>query len=179
MYGLLPIFLLFISAIIWILIRFTCARKSTDFKLWRYILVSGFVFTFLLYPDITRQAFSLFDCYNYENGNSYLKKDLSIQCWSGSHLKLALSIGLPMLILWTLLFPAAICLILYFNRNSLNNTSFIQTYALFYTGLNDHAFYWELLVVNSRKVAFVLCASVIQKSSSMTKGNIGLLVLFI
>ena len=108
MYGLLPIGLSILGGIFWIFVRLTCKRKSKEFKLAQYIIVTSIVFVFIIYPQITSISFGLFNCVSYEDGYSYLKRDMTIKCWQGEHLQMALGIGIPFIFVWAILFPFVI-----------------------------------------------------------------------
>ncbi len=84
---------------------------------------------------ITKINFSLLNCYDYEDGYSYLMRDMSVQCWSGSHLSVALYIGMTFIFAWTIFFPIIIFIALYRHRNELHDTLTLKRFGLFYVGL--------------------------------------------
>jgi len=44
---------------------------------------------------------------------------------------------------------------LYHNRHELSSQSIIQKYGLFYAGLKDTAYTWELIIVSIKKFFFI------------------------
>ena len=161
MFGCLPVIISIFGFIIWSFVKLTCKKKDTNFHVKRNMLVTSFVMIFLLYPDITRHSFSLFHCFSFEDGNSYLQNDMSITCWQGNHMRMALTIGIPFIILWTFVFPIVIFVNLLKKRTNLNDKDTLATFGLFYVGLNDKAFFWEVVIVNVRKIIFVMCVTLI------------------
>jgi hypothetical protein len=69
---------------------------------------------------------------------------------------MALSIGLPFIIIWVIGFPTFIFYRIFKNKERLNEIKFIKNYGLFYVGLNDSSFFWEVLMYNGRKILFIL-----------------------
>ncbi|CDW75737.1 UNKNOWN [Stylonychia lemnae] len=177
MFGLMPIFFSLLGALFWVIVRFTCKRgPNNSFDLSQNILVTSFVFIFILYPQITSISFGLFNCINYEDGTSYLKRDMTIQCWEGEHLKMALAIGLPFIFIWAIGFPAIVLWRLNKAKNYLGKEFNLQRYGLFYVGLNDESFYWELVIVNLRKLIFIICGSILSTYKQEYKALIGVAV---
>jgi hypothetical protein len=76
-------------------------------------------------------------------------------------MNLGVPIGIAFIILWAFLFPLAIIVFLYRHRKSLSEIHILKVYGLFYVGLTDENFFWEILIVNLRKVIFILIATVI------------------
>eukprot|EP00347_Sterkiella_histriomuscorum_P000895 403374110 len=146
MTGLLPIILSSIAAIIWICVFLYKKRKNQEMNLKRNIIVSTFIFTYLCYPIITNQNFATFSCQKLDEGKSYLKTDYSIECWTGDHSSLGLVIGLTYIFFWTLGFPIFVFLMLRKNSKNLNDENVTLQYGLFFVGLNDQAYYWEIVI---------------------------------
>jgi hypothetical protein len=72
---------------------------------------------------------------------------------------MALSIGIPIIILWVVAFPAFIFLRLYNDRNKLNDKELLINYGLFYVGLNDEAYFLEIVISNAKKIIFISCST--------------------
>jgi hypothetical protein len=89
-----------------------------------------------------------------------LKRDLSIECWTPEHNRMSTLIGLPIIIVWLVIFPVGIFLKLFLNRKNLNDREIYVTYGLFFLGIEDHAFYWEIVISNIKKFVFILCTTV-------------------
>lgn len=108
-YGLMPVFFSFFAAAVWYLIHLYQLRyNKVRINLKRNVIVSTFVIIYLVYPSITNLSFSLFNCFSLDDGNSYLKRDFSIECWSGNHTTMALWIGLIFIFVWVIGFPVFI-----------------------------------------------------------------------
>lgn len=169
MFGILPVFLSFIGLIFWVIVKITCRRNSSTFNMKQYIVTTTFAFIFIVYPQITSISFSLLNCVPYEDGFSYLKNDMSVKCWHGNHIKMVLALGIPFILLWSIVFPLFILWRLYKGKKYLNTPYYLITYGLFYVGLSDQAFFWELVVVNLRKIIFIVCGSTISSSNDQYK----------
>ena len=66
------------------------------------VIVSMIVVMVLIHPTLTRKSVQLLACDSLgENDpNKYLRRDLQIVCWQGSHLVWATMIGIPFLVLY-------------------------------------------------------------------------------
>lgn len=159
-FGCLPLLLSIFSCVIWIILKGLCANKY-KFSLKNNAFVSCYVWTFLLYPQMAKMNFSLFKCFAYEDGSSYLKSDMTVKCWEGNHSTMAFTLGLLFLFLWTFAFPIAIWALMRKSRHELGKEEVMLQYGFFYVGLNDNSYYWEILIVNLRKVLFIFMSAVI------------------
>ncbi|CDW71406.1 UNKNOWN [Stylonychia lemnae] len=178
MFGLLPIMLSLISSMLWIgLYTYKKYLYGKAFNLKQYITVTAFIFIYLCYPIITNQTFALFSCLSMDDQQAYLKSDYSIKCWVGQHQTMALYIGLTYIIFWTISFPLYVLYQLKKHHKSLNDKNLVVKYGLFFVGLNDNAFYWEILIVNARKIIFILCGTLLSSIVSEVKALIGIAVL--
>ena len=67
-------------------LRARCAKEPIS---WRLLVERSadtmFRVLFLLYPSLVRIAFSAFDCHHFDNGQSWMKADVSITCGSAEH----------------------------------------------------------------------------------------------
>jgi len=116
----MPIILSLFGAIMWWLVYLCFHHKWRNMRLKENIIVTMFIFIFLCYPIITNNTFALFNCRTLDNGISYLKEDYNVQCWTSEHTKMALFIGIPIIIVWVLGFPVYVTLILWRKRKELN-----------------------------------------------------------
>lgn len=161
MFGLLPLILSILGALSWVFVKVTCKSKDPHFSLTSNVLVTVFVFIYIFYPQITSISFGLFNCVNYEDGHSYLKRDIAVKCWTSDHMKMALAIGLPFILTWTVIFPVVIYFRIRKGKANLNDEYYLKTYGLFYVGLSDNSFFWEIIIVNLRKLVFIVCGSIL------------------
>lgn len=91
---------------------------------------------------------------------------------------MALVIGLPFITLWAFVFPFIVLWRLYKGKKHLDKEYYLQRYGLFYVGLNDQTFFWELIVVNFRKLIFIICGSILSTYNQEYKALIGVAILF-
>jgi hypothetical protein len=68
---------------------------------------------------------------------------------------------------------------LYHDRARFNDKDYIAVYGLFFMGLEDTAFFWEVIVTNCRKIIFIMCSTLLSSVDPKVKAVIGILVLFI
>lgn len=125
------------------------------------MIVTAFILVYLTYPSVTNLSFSLFNCYTLDDGKSYLRRDFNVECWTKEHYRMALAIGLPFIIIWVVCFPAYIFYHLIHIRSRFGEKQIITKYGLFFVGLSDDAFFWEIIVSNSRKIIFIICSTLL------------------
>jgi hypothetical protein len=104
------------------------------------------VVALLWQPTIINYSFSLFNCIDYEDGVSYLRKNTSIRCWKGINYIMQLSIGLSLIGIWGFIFSIAIFLKIRENSGRPGDQQILKLYGIFYIGLNDDSFCWEIIV---------------------------------
>jgi hypothetical protein len=63
------------------------------------------------------------------------------------------------------------------NAGKLDDPQNLQIYGIFYIGLNDDTFYWEILVMNIRKFFIIITATFITSSNNSYKGYLGILAM--
>ncbi|CDW75509.1 UNKNOWN [Stylonychia lemnae] len=114
------------------------------------------------------EAFSFLSSQNekYEDGNSYLKRDMEIQCWDQSHTLMVLAVGIPNFIIWVVGFPIYIFIKLYKKRKVLDVRDTISRFGLFY-----------IVVVNIRKIIFIMTGSILSSLNSQMKALLGIIML--
>ncbi|CDW89848.1 UNKNOWN [Stylonychia lemnae] len=141
-------------------LSFECFLKSSGLdstikQVYLFVILNGIL------PIILSNSFSLFSCVQMDDGKQYLRSDMSIECWTQEHKNFSLPISLPFILVWAICFPVFITLQLMRNRKSLSEAKLIKQYGLFYSGLNDKNFYWELAYVNGKKLIFISFSSVL------------------
>jgi hypothetical protein len=85
---------------------------------------------------------------------------------------MSLAIGLTFILIWVIGFPVLIFIILMKNKHKLNDPDFIVQYGLFFVGLTDEAFFWEIIVTNCRKIIFVICSTLLSSQNPLFKVRI-------
>ncbi|CDW72907.1 UNKNOWN [Stylonychia lemnae] len=170
MYGLLPFILSLIGALVWMMIHlYRQLRSKPKIDITQSILVTSFILSYISYPIITNQTFSLFSCQKFQDGKEYLKADYEIECWVGTHQKMVQYIGIPYTLIWVFGFPIYFFITLSTKKKRFHEIDIIHKYGLFFAGLNDGVFYWEILLVNIRKFIFILCSTLLSSMSIVIK----------
>ena len=87
-YSWLPFYLLsclrFVS-LIWVCLRLVSQRIVKSLE--RNIVISFISIMFLLHPKLTENALSIFRCIDIDDGESRVRLDTSMECYSYEHLK--------------------------------------------------------------------------------------------
>ena len=150
------------------------------------IRTTFFVFVILQHPSIINYSFSLFMCVPMEDGYYYLRQDTEIKCWHGNDFLMQISIGVPMIAFWAFVFPGMIYLKI--KSLKLNDAENLKSYGIFYIGFSDETFYWEVVVMNIRKIFLIMCATFLSFTHQSFKvifllnyfqGYLGIIALFI
>jgi hypothetical protein len=90
-----------------------------------------------------------------------------------------LSIGISLIAIYGVMFPLAIYLKIRENADKLSDPQILKIYGIFYIGLNDDSFHWEIVVMNIRKFLLILVSTFFPSSRTSFKGYVGILTLFI
>jgi len=179
-YGLMPLISILIAGCFWFIIYIVKKyRDGVEINIKQNIRVTFFIIVYLMYPSISNLSFSLFNCFSFDDNVSYMRRDFKIKCKTNDHLKMALSIGIPYILVWVIAFPVYIFRKLKSLRDNFNDKDVITSYGLFFIGLHDKAFFWEIVVTNARKLAFIICSTLFSSSSAIFKALIGSMVLFL
>ncbi len=72
---------------------------------------------------------------------------------------MALSIGIPLVLVWVIAFPLLAFYQIHKNKKNLNDLNFLKRFGLFYVGLNDDSYFWEVLINNARKIIFIMTSN--------------------
>jgi len=92
---------------------------------------------------------------------------------------MSLAIGLPYMAFWVLAVPVYMFKKLYSLRGKFDDKDVITSYGLFFVGLQDKAFFWEVIITNARKLIFIICSTLFSSSSAVIKALIGAFILFL
>jgi hypothetical protein len=132
-YAISP-FLIFIPSMIVVIIALL-VTKSFKKSLKKMIVITSVVVAYVLYPSILNACFSIFDCKTLSDGNRFVTRDLSVVCYSSTHLTWIFTLGLPMMVVWVIGIPLAEIALLFFYRKNLDNEATVPYYGFFYRGL--------------------------------------------
>mmetsp|Transcript_17397 Transcript_17397/g.12432 ORF Transcript_17397/g.12432 Transcript_17397/m.12432 type:complete len:178 (+) Transcript_17397:190-723(+) len=147
------LFSLFVGLLL--LLLSICTSRKFKKKFFQSWITLSLTFVFILLPTITSYSFGMFNCQEVE-GVSYLVRDFSLVCWSPDHRRSILLYALPSILVWTIGFPVAICVFLARNRRRLDEPEVIKKFGLYYVGLTDEKFYWQVIVVNFKRVIYII-----------------------
>ena len=103
-----------ILGLFWFTMGFFCFKKTKIII--RNFTLSTVVLLYILHPALVSIGLGLFNCYELDDGEFWLVKDMQVRCWDARHYKWALSIGLPMLLIWGIGLPCAGFFVLRANR---------------------------------------------------------------
>jgi len=123
------VILTFLSLVIYLKNRI---QENSTGALARELITTICVILFILHPAIARYCFSLFYCVELDPGEHWLFRDLSVRCWSGSHLKWSTAIGIPMFLAWVVGAPLLCFIILCRNRRHLLKQAFFEKFRMVY-----------------------------------------------
>lgn len=90
-----------------------------------------------------------------------------------------LSIGISLIAIYGVIFPFSIYWKIRQNADKLGDPQILKIYGIFYIGLNDDSFHWEIIVMNIRKFLLILVSTFLPSSRTSFKGYVGILTLFI
>ena len=153
MTGLSPFIFVGITVLVWFAIKVFMSYNWIQLK--NRIIISICIVLFLLHPSITGMSLGLFNCFEIDNGQFWLFKDLSIRCWKGDHPKYAFGLGVPMVIFWVIGLPVLGFIIVKHYKNRLDEEFVIFRYRILFQGYKREAYYWEFVNV-FRKVSIVM-----------------------
>jgi len=176
-YGLIPIGFGIFVLILWFALGKIYRRKFKR-TYFRNAVATFMVFIFLMYPIITSAGFEMFNCVEVE-GVEYLKRDFTIECWGSYHMTLIFTVGLPIVIVWVAGFPLVILFQMWRHKEHLSHNDTLIKYGLYYVGLNDSTFFWEVAVINLRKVLIIIGAISLQRTDKQSLALGGIAVLYL
>jgi hypothetical protein len=130
-------------------------RKISYLK--NHLICSISIFFLLIHPTIVKLSFSIYGCRELEDGEYWLDEDSSIRCWGSDHTYNSISLGLPILLIWTLGMPILMFSLLMMNRRGLKDTETRVKLGYLYNGYKPRLYYWEF-VISLRKVVIITCS---------------------
>ena len=75
----------------------------------------------------------------------YLNINYETKCFDSNHIKWSFGLGLLNISLWGIILPMIIFIILYKNKENLDQFDIRYRYSFIYRGYNNKSFYWELV----------------------------------
>jgi hypothetical protein len=159
------------------------AKQETAAPAWEKtrdnIIVSVIVVMVVVHPTLTRKSVQLLTCdtLGTDDKQTYLRRDLQIICWQGSHIAWALTVGIPFLILYALGIPLVSLFVMYRRKHKLHtDSSTVSRFGFLYLGYNKSTWYWEAIVM-LRKVSMVMIDVVLGPAGVAVQALVALLML--
>ena len=151
--SILPLIFFVWSVLTWSILYFVLNKWWSNFK--RNLIVSNIVILFILYPTIARSFLSLFQWVIIDPHESRVSISVNIVWYSSEHIFWLAVIGIPSMLVWSFGIPLSGFLLLYKNRNNLNDPEIMKYYLMLYQGLKNDRYYWEFMNT-VRKLAILL-----------------------
>jgi len=152
-----PFVYIFMGTMFWVIltkIRKQNLRGNQQFK--DNVLVTNTIIAYILQPEIVKSTLQLFKCVNLgplDDPQDFLQKDMEIVCGSSTHLRWAIGLGVPSLIIW-LGMPIAFGLSIFFRINHFNNEETLNKYHFLFKRYKKDKIYWDLTII-VRKAALI------------------------
>ena len=142
------------------------------------LVASAILFWYLMLPSLMRLGFGVFQCRSVGDPNiEYLVIDFEEVCFEGRHLMFALFVGMPMLLLYTVLVPLGIMLRLYKAGTArLTHPSLLLRYGLMHSGYREEKYWWELVVL-VRKYLVIAASTFLISDINQLQMVLGVLIL--
>jgi len=126
----------------------------------RNSILTAFTIAYLSFPLINNYSLNAFSCIEVE-GKKFFVEDFSIECYGKEHNLILVFVVVPSILVWTIGFPMFTYFSLRKNFKRLDEREIIIKFGLFYIGLKDDKFFWEILIGNGRKIIVILIATAI------------------
>ena len=141
--SLLPLLLIAVSNVVWGGVAL-CRRSLSYMK--NQAVGSGIVLFFVAFPSVMRTMLGVLHCKKILSGE-YWVVGLDMRCWTLNHLKYALGLAVPCLLIWGLAVPALTFLSLYRQRRRSKDYWYQQRYGFLIAGYQGERFYWEFVII--------------------------------
>ena len=105
----------------------------------------------------------MFNDYNCKDidGDLYVYTDMSIRCWGGSHTFWSYTVAAPSIVVWGLGIPFFALVLMYRDRNRLEEVATKEKFGFLYNGYTQALFFWEIVIMY-RKIAMIFISVFIQ-----------------
>jgi hypothetical protein len=153
LWGVAPPILIILCVATWLLMNKCKTIEKLDIK----IKTSCVALLYLVWPSLCSQTFSLFACRSICNdATTFLRADLDVSCWTGTHASYAFGLGLPMLVLYVIGLPlAALLRVRSMHQLTVIDSEEQKIYGMFYTAFRKETWWWESTVAG-RKIVIAL-----------------------
>lgn len=140
-----------VSCCLWLLVAF-CKRSISAVR--NEMTASGIILFFMTYPSVMRVLLGALHCEEILPGK-YWVVGLDLLCWQSDHLKYALGLVLPCLLIWGVAVPAGVLLFLMRRRDHINEADDNIRYGFLVRGYREGLFYWEYVVIYRKLLVIV------------------------
>jgi hypothetical protein len=162
-YAIMPAALMLFAISLWLFIK-VCFNVA---DLVQKSIATLVLIIFVIHPSLSKMMFSMFSCQKIMPGEFWLASDLSLLCWSSSHVRYMLMVSVPSITVWIFGLPTVCLFLLYKKKAVLLTDSKAQLkFSFLYKGYHAEWYFWEFVILY-RKVA-VVCASVFLSTISIT-----------
>jgi hypothetical protein len=168
--------LMWLLGAVWWLPYSLITRKYGHLK--NELVTTSVVFFFLIHPSLVKLMFAFFHCRQLDPGQYWMASCLNIRCWDQVHLKYALSVALPSIIVWGVGLPALCLAYLIRERHGLGLTTLRLRLGFLYNGYESQKFYWELVILY-RKVIIIALTVFLGNISTYIQALSALLVILV
>jgi hypothetical protein len=156
-----PLVLGLLITLLWSLISLFISNKARVLK---PLITSLVVVFFILHPGISSSALSIVSCYELEEGEYWNTDSFNIQCFTEEYGKDYYAIFVLDVVFWTIGMPVVAYVMLWKNRNQLDDPSTKAKYGFLYHGYHGERFYWEFIIM-LRKLLIISVAVVMRNST--------------
>jgi hypothetical protein len=138
---------------------------------------------YLVYPQLCESSFKLFACNRVVPSatNSYIAAAMDEPCWdtnNGSHIYVALLVGVPMLLGYVVGIPGMWLLLLWKHKSQLHLARVRYRYGQLYTPYRESRWWYEVVIV-LRKVGLTGIAVFLRRMARADQGHVALLLLMV
>jgi len=174
--AIIPFAFCLLILLFFLLLRLCKPRTFKGTALRNSICATG-ILAFLLYPTISNSCFEMLSCITVDD-KYYLIADVAIECYTREHYLVLLEYVLPVFLVWVVGMPLGIFLILCRKRKTLDDRNTIIKYGLFYIGLTDKMYFWEVIIINIRKILLVSIAVSLKRAQASLQPLTASLILY-
>ncbi|EAR87182.2 transmembrane protein, putative (macronuclear) [Tetrahymena thermophila SB210] len=140
-----------------------------------YILTTAIMFLIIyIQPDLVAQIIALLSCRQIGD-TKYILSNVSFVCYTSQHYLYALSLVVPMLLVWVFILPGILFFLLRRNKENLESIEIKLKYGFLYKEYQNYAFYWEFVKM-AEKLAIILALN-FYSQSIVTKGILVFIVI--
>ena len=148
--AVLPIFLAIVTITVWAIIL---KRRGQSEKLQTRFISTYIILLFLTHPSVTQIMIDAFNCQDYD-GDSRMKKDLTIICGKGLHYYMSFFVAGPLIVIWGLGIPASVFVLLRREKDRLDTLAVKEKFGFLFGGYKKTSYFWEIVIMY-RKIIMI------------------------